>query len=116
MRPLDRRLNSPCRPCRGAIGRAPSVERSGHQPGGFAQGPDEKYGRAGGVGLAGAGCAGGDVSLILTLLTESTRRVGTAWPEGGSKRMRPRKTARKIRLANFRTKCCSAQQIEFAQS
>jgi hypothetical protein len=45
--------------------------RSGDQPGGLAQGPEEKKGRAGGaLGR----------STKITLLTESTRRVGTAWP------------------------------------
>ena len=47
------------------------------QPGGLAQGPDEKCGRAGRV----AGWFNN-----LTLLAESTRRVGTAWPADGFKR------------------------------
>jgi hypothetical protein len=59
------------------------------QPGGFAQGPDEKYGRAG--RLKGR-------STKTTLLAESTRRVGTAWPNAVSKRdCGARKAARKIR-------------------
>ena len=59
------------------------------QPGGFAHGPDEKYGRAG--RLKGR-------STNTTLLAESTRRVGTAWPNAGSKRdCGARKAARKIR-------------------
>jgi hypothetical protein len=41
------------------------------QPGGLAQGPEEKKGRA--------GSAAGR-STKFTLLAESTRRVGTAWP------------------------------------
>ena len=58
----------------------------GVQPGGFAQGPDEKCGRAGNV--AGFGrrnvAPAAVVSVNATLLPESTRRVGTAWPEAGS--------------------------------
>src|SRR5690606_12702525 len=69
--------------CRRAL---PSFERcerpsdsvlsfSGDQPGGFAQGPEEKNGRA---GLR----AGSGYSVIKTLLAESSRGVGTAWPAG----------------------------------
>ena len=59
--------------------------RDGFQPGGFAQGPDEKCGRAGNV--AGFGrrkvAPAAVVSVNSTLLAESTRRVGTAWPVDG---------------------------------
>ena len=45
------------------------------QPGGLAQGPEEKCGRA--------GRTAGGVFVNITLLAESTRRVGTAWPAAG---------------------------------
>jgi hypothetical protein len=56
--------------------------RAGFQPGGLAQGPDEKCGRAGNVeGLGRRNVApAAAVSVNSTLLAESTRRVGTAWP------------------------------------
>ena len=50
---------------------------SSDQPGGFGQGPDEKLGRAG--FRAGRGV------VNVTLLAESARRVGTAWPTGRCK-------------------------------
>jgi len=58
----------------------------GLQPGGFAHGPDEKWGRAGNVfGFGRRNCAPSvAVSVNSTLLAESTRRVGTAWPDAGS--------------------------------
>jgi len=57
----------------------------GLQPGGFAHGPDEKWGRAGNVvGFGRRNCAPAvAVSVNSTLLAESTRRVGTAWPVAG---------------------------------
>jgi hypothetical protein len=60
--------------------------REAFQPGGLAQGPDEKCGRAGkvyGFGRRKVAPAVA-VSVNSTLLPESTRRVGTAWPEAGS--------------------------------
>jgi hypothetical protein len=48
----------------------------------LAQGPEEKYGRLGFVaGLAGRNVApAAAVSVNVSLLAESARRVGTAWP------------------------------------
>jgi hypothetical protein len=51
---------------------------SGDQPGRLAHGPEEKCGRA--------GRTAGGVFVNVTLLSESTRRVGTAWPAAASKR------------------------------
>src|SRR5881392_2438674 len=73
---------------------------SADHPGGLAQGPDEKKGRAGWVtGFAArTGAPASAVSVNSTLLTESTRRVGTAWAGGASKpECGDRKAARKIR-------------------
>ena len=56
--------------------------RSSAQPGGFGQGPEEKEGLAGrvaGLVRCDAASVGGMVDKT-TLLAESTRRVGTAWP------------------------------------
>jgi len=54
----------------------------------LAQGPEEKYGRA--------GRTAGGVFVTITLLAESTRRVGTAWPAAGSsEEFRAAKPARK---------------------
>jgi hypothetical protein len=59
------------------------------QPGGLAQGPDEKFARFGFVwGFAPLSIGRGSamaavVSVNVTLLAESTRRVGTAWPGAG---------------------------------
>ena len=55
------------------------------QPGGLAHGPDEKFGRSGLVrGSARRTSAPAAIaSLNLTLLAESSRRVGTAWPGAG---------------------------------
>ena len=60
--------------------------RAGFQPGGLAQGPDEKCGRAGNVDGFGRRkvAPAAVVSVNSTLLAESTRRVGTAWPDAGS--------------------------------
>src|SRR5206468_1812754 len=49
---------------------------SGVQPGGLAQGPEEKLGRAGRA-------SGFEAVIIITLLAESTRCVGTPWPADG---------------------------------
>src|SRR5688500_6551711 len=54
-----------------------SLSLSGVQPGRLAHGPEEKYGRA--------GRTAGGVFVNVTLLAESTRRVGTAWPAAASK-------------------------------
>ena len=51
--------------------------RLSDQPGGFGQGPEEKEGRA--------GTRAGLVVVNFTLLAESSRRVGTAWPDGRCK-------------------------------
>src|SRR4249919_80924 len=68
----------------------PSAEMSsfwGAQPGGLAQGPDEKYGLVGLMaGFARRNSALVSVSVVnVTLLAESSRRVGTAWPAAASK-------------------------------
>jgi hypothetical protein len=67
----------------------------------LAQGPDEKNGLAGLMsGLARRTMApAAATSVNLTLLAESTRRVGTAWPADGSTGLSgARKAARKIRF------------------
>jgi hypothetical protein len=73
----------------------------GDQPGGFAQGPDEKNGRFGFVGgfaAARNAAPATSVSVTITLLAESARRVGTAWPGAVSKEeCGGGKAARKIR-------------------
>jgi len=71
----------------------------GDQPGGLAHGPEEKWGLAGFVaGFAGRNSAVVSVSVKVTLLAESSRRVGTAWPAAGSKEDCGRgKAQRKIR-------------------
>ena len=66
----------------------PSVEVSSLvslQRGGLAHGPDEKFGRSGFIrGSAGRTSAPAAIaSLNVTLLAESSRRVGTAWPGAG---------------------------------
>jgi len=70
------------------------------QPGGLAQGPEEKKGRA--------GSALGRVTKI-TLLAESSRRVGTAWPDAGSNGWTRDGNGGRERFA-----CCTAQEFEFA--
>ena len=86
--------------------------RLGLQPGGLAQGPEEKYGRRDGFGSWPAhGRASFGSSVNSTLLAESTRRVGTAWPAAASKR-RMRQDARQRERFS---RCCAAQQLEFAR-
>src|SRR5215472_2365216 len=55
------------------------------QPGGLAHGPDEKFGRLGfRGGFAGRTSAPAAITSVnVTLLPESSRRVGTAWPGAG---------------------------------
>ena len=74
------------------------LSRSGLQPGGFAHGPDEKWGLAGRICgiMRRAGAPTSTASVTQSLLPESSRRVGTAWPADGSnggseRRKRPRK-------------------------
>src|SRR3954447_3858466 len=76
------------------------------QPGGLAHGPEEKYGLAGRVvGFAGRTSAPASaVSVNSTLLAESTRRVGTAWPAAAHKPESGRsKAVRKIRVLRCTT-------------
>ena len=56
------------------------------QPGGLAQGPDEKWVGPVGSRVRPAQVAPSGSCHQLTLLAESTRRVGTAWPAAGCKR------------------------------
>ena len=85
-------------------------------PGGLAQGPDEKYGRFGFVaGLAGRNVApAAAVSVNVSILAESARRVGTAWPAAVSREeCGDGKAARKIRRRLRGTRrYCAAQQVE----
>src|SRR5690242_12967960 len=64
------------------------LSSSGLQPGNLAQGPDDNCGLAGRIwGLARRTTAPAvSASVMYTLLAESTRRVGTAWPVDGCKR------------------------------
>src|SRR5579864_1666033 len=91
------------------------------QPGGLAHGPDEKFGRSGFVrGFAGRTSAPAAMaSLNVTLLAESSRRVGTAWPGAGcsgcsddDNRCRERIA---FRLSNG-CKWCAAQQTDFPRN
>jgi hypothetical protein len=92
--------------------------KCGAQPGGFAQGPDEKKGRSGFmVGFAAHNVAAGvAVSVNITLLAESTRRVGTAWPgaaftgDCGARKASAKDSRPNPGLAM----CCAAQQLDFA--
>src|SRR5205085_4738988 len=73
------------------------------QPGGLAHGPDEKYGLAGRIWGLAWDCARAPSTawlvVKLTLLAESSRRVGTAWPGAGSKaESGVSKARRKIRV------------------
>src|SRR4029078_12667198 len=81
--------------------RADRCSDCGDQPGGFAQGPDEKNGRFGFVGgFAAARNAAPaiSVSVTITLLAESARRVVTEVPGAVSKEeCGGGKAARKIR-------------------
>ena len=91
-----------CRARRDANGRARRVKSlSGVQPGGLAQGPDEKRGRAG---------SGGLVVVIQTLLAESTRRVGTAWPAAISTECAALRNANR-----HEPEWCSAQRADFSR-
>ena len=62
------------------------MDLSALQPGGFAHGPDEKNGRLGlAMGLGARSACAATASVNVTLLAESSRRVGTAWPRAVSK-------------------------------
>jgi hypothetical protein len=68
------------------------------QPGGFAQGPEEKNGRAGNVP--------GLLIVIKLLLTESSRGVGTAWPDVGIREANRFKQAKSMTLSmTFMQQC-----------
>ena len=88
MRSLDRFGSFALPTCRGASGRARTViELVGAPAGRLGAGTGREIGRLGRVsGLRGAHSRRRQRFSHVTLLAESSRRVGTAWPEAGCKR------------------------------